>query len=792
MLHAHRRPLLAASLFLLAGCSTPAAPRFDPPGAVYVDRDTPRTVDLAAWVSGAGRVSIEDTADLDVTADGLDLTLAPRAGFTGVVELPIRLHGRAKATDGTLRVRVKDGTRRCETVFRYRGPGNQVHVAGAFNGFSATATPLQQVGGIGTDLWEAAVAISAGDWAYKLVVDGNWILDPDNPLTMYEGGIENSRVIAEDCAQPRLDLFDVAVVGSSGRFTADVAFVSADDGALPAGPPQVSLDGTTVNGTWDPEMRVLSIAAEGIAAGKHRLGVTASDASGRIPAALEVPFWIDGDEEFDWRDGVAYFVFTDRFRNGDPSNDAPVAGVQTPANYQGGDWQGLTQAIEEGYFEDLGVNVLWLSPHVDNPDGAFDGADARQYTGYHGYWPSDSRAAEERFGGMAALQDAIDAAHARGMRVILDAVLNHVHEQHAWWTATPGAPWFHTEYVCGWEQPIECWFAPYLPDLDFQYLPALEAVIDDAEWWVEQTGADGFRVDAVKHFEHVVTRTLRDRARRRFEAGGSEFWMVGETFVGRWDDPGQASTIRDYVSDTELSGQFDFPLYWEILRTIGRGEGTLRDLEKVLRESQGYYGEQAIMGTFLGNHDVARFVSHANGDIGDLYGSAAKEQGWTAPPGQPGSDVPYARLRSAFTLLLSLPGVPTLYYGDEIGLAGAGDPDNRRAMPWTALAAEQVATRAHFSAVAKARRSRRELSRGTVEQVLVENELLVLERAFEGRHAYVALNRGTTPRSVAPEVSAAEGATFREVLTGAEARVEEGVLAIDVPAGGSALYVLDP
>src|SRR5262249_5501775 len=92
--------------------------------------------------------------------------------------------------------------------------------------------------------------------------------------------------------------------------------------------------------------------------------------------------------QFDWRSAILYFVFVDRWNNGDPTNDAPVAGVEPQANYQGGDYAGVIAKIDEGYFNDLGVNAIWLTVPMGNPSVAGAGADGHQYSAYHGYWPS--------------------------------------------------------------------------------------------------------------------------------------------------------------------------------------------------------------------------------------------------------------------------------------------------------------------------------------------------------------------------------------------------------------------
>lgn len=791
------RPLkcaLLASLTLLTACesggTSPNSFVVTEIPRIWVDRDIGRTVDLAPFVeggSGSAEVEVDSTDEVTATAEGLSVTLDPAAGFTGDVDLPLTVRRGGKSVTGTIPVRVKDGTRRCETAFRWSGNAVAVFVAGEWNAFSATADPLTE---IAPGEWEVELVLPAGDYGYKLVADGVYAFDPANPLTTWVGGVENSRARVADCETPRLDLFDF--LATADGFSANVTFVSPENGAEIDGVPDVTLDGSPWSGTWDAVTRVLALDESGIAPGKHELEVTASDVTGGDAMRLRVPFWVE-PAPFDWKDAVAYFVLTDRFRNGEPANDAPVpSGVLAPANWQGGDWAGVLDAIEEDYFEDLGVNVLWISPHVDNPDGGWSGADARQYAGYHGYWPKGPRTTEEHFGSAADLRAVVDAAHARGMRVLLDLVVNHVHEESAYWLDHPGTPWFHAEYVCGFEQPINCWFADYLPDLDFQESAVRNQLVSDAAFWAEETGVDGYRVDALKHFEHVVGRTLRAEVATPEAIGGSRFYMVGETFVGQ----GGQAELLEYISPRELDGQFDFPLYWEIVRTVGRGEGTLYDLETVLRTTQGYYPPFSVMGTFLGNHDVARFISHANGDIADLYGNGSKEQGWNTPPAQPAGTVPYEKLKTAFTLLFALPGMPTIYYGDEVGLAGAGDPDNRRMMTWSAVPAAQESVRAHIATLSAARRATPGLARGTLTQVWIENDLLVLERRWtddDGVHrAYLAVNRGATARSIAPQVGAANGTAFVDAVGGASASVSGGSLAVDVPAYGSALYLPAP
>ena len=151
------------------------------------------------------------------------------------------------------------------------------------------------------------------------------------------------------------------------------------------------------------------------------------------------------------------------------------------------------------------------------------------------------------------------------------------------------------------------------------------------------------------------------------------------------------------------------------------------------------------MSSFLGNHDVPRFISHAAGDIADLWGNGSHEQAWIAPPDQPGPQEPYERLKQAFTLLAGLQHIPLLYYGDEVGLAGAGDPDNRRPMMFDNLSALQEGLLAHVKLVFKARQQSRALRRGDMSFIYTSADAIAFHRKSDASEAIVVINRGPTP-----------------------------------------------
>ncbi|MBA3393745.1 MAG: hypothetical protein H0T89_13945 [Deltaproteobacteria bacterium] len=469
---------------------------------------------------------------------------------------------------------------------------------------------------------------------------------------------------------------------------------------------------------------------------------------------------------FDWRDSIMYFVMIDRFANGDMANDAPISGVEGPGQYQGGDFKGLREKIDAGYFNDLGVNTLWLTSPIDNADNSNPGSDGHAYSGYHGYWPKDLDAAESKYGSEAELKAVVDAAHAKGIQVLIDYVMNHVHASSPVYAEHPDWFWPNDNgnggnCVCGsgcnWDNDrIRCWFDPFLPDFNFQNADARRYSIENAMAWAKRLGVDGFRLDAVKHLETSWLTDLRARIDPEV-AWDQPFYMVGETFDGSRD------LIKSYVNpSTMLDGQFDFPLRGQVLSNILRRDGTMGDLGGFLASNDSFYGAGSVMSTFLGNHDVPRTIHIAedNPQFGSWDGG--KDRAWSNQPSLPAGKNPYERLTVAYTLLFTLPGIPMLYYGDEFGMPGAGDPDNRRFMQWSGYTANQTFLRDRLASLAKARTQHLALRRGTRTQLGVTNDVMIYKMTAPGDTVFVALNRGDAAQA-APGLPAG---SYTDVVTG--------------------------
>jgi len=504
---------------------------------------------------------------------------------------------------------------------------------------------------------------------------------------------------------------------------------------------------------------------------------------------------------FEWRDAVMYFAMVDRFYDSDGLND-PVEGVTedheygASAQYNGGDLAGVTEKM--GYLTDLGVTALWITAPFDNRDTRGRGTnDPRWYSAYHGYWPSpadidysdpddpDPRPlVESRIGTESDLTDLIAAAHGadsadgHGVKVLFDYVMNHVDDESGLYQAHP--EWFATDddgdfVLCApqnlWDHPIwgtKCAFANYLPAFDFELEEPLAWSLADAVWWAKTYGIDGYRLDAIKHVPEpwlTGVRAALDEARP--DAPNGRFYLVGETF--NYD---RRDYLKSFIDpDTKLDGQFDFPLKKRLCEGVF-GTAGLETLSMWMDDNDGFYevegaSRRTVMTTWLGNHDIPRAIHFASGQITDCARGSDAGNGWTDDYPQPEATPPYERLGVAFAILMTSPGVPLIYYGDEIGLAGGGDPDNRRMMIFddAELSAAQLALRANVRALARARAENKALSRGYRTTLSVNAATWVYRMTGCGDLAadvVVAINRGDTP----VELTVPEG-TYTDLVSDA-------------------------
>jgi glycosidase len=374
-------------------------------------------------------------------------------------------------------------------------------------------------------------------------------------------------------------------------------------------------------------------------------------------------------------DDVIYLIMTDRFANGDPTNDTPPgapAGATDRANarsYHGGDLRGVINRLQ--YLKELGVTAIWLTPWYDNWNGV-NNCDKPwcPNTYYHGYHAIDYYAVEDHFGDLATLQELVRQAHFLGLKVIQDQVANHVGSHHPWAGDSPLPNWFHGTMqshavekfqnsvllsphanVAERRNTLDGWFNDDMPDMNQEEAEVASYEIQNSIWWVGVTGIDGIRQDTIQYLPRSFIRDLSLALHRQYP----RMWMVGEVFER--DAAQTAFFIGGHQGwdgiDTKLDSAFDFSV-WNVSLDVFTGKLPVRALRDQLKYDA-LYPDPSRLTTLTNNHDTQRFMSLA------------------------GARLPGAMLHTAFTLCIR--GIPQLYSGEEIAMEGKEDPDNRRDFP---------------------------------------------------------------------------------------------------------------
>ncbi len=437
---------------------------------------------------------------------------------------------------------------------------------------------------------------------------------------------------------------------------------------------------------------------------------------------------MDVDAPFDWDAANVYFLLTDRFHNGDPSNDGLVARDQSTGKlrgFEGGDFAGISQKIREGYFTDLGVNAIWLTPIFEQVHGGVDEGTGFTYA-YHGYWAKDWTAVEPSYGTLEEFKELVQLAHNKDIRILLDVVINHtgpVTDQDPKWPAS----WVRTEPTCTYqdqETAVSCTLTNNLPDIRTDSdqevdLPAhlvekwkeegryeqevaeLDAFFEKSglprtpanyviKWvtdYARETGVDGYRVDTVKHVEEDVWTTFIEQSKIAYQDWKTQnpdavmhqddFFILGELY-GYYAEGGRGYYFNDQVVDYFDSGfdsmiNFGFKQHAQSsYKTLFAGYSMIRDSLQVEDKD-----DPATFMNYISSHD----------------------------DGQPFDPQRQRPIESGTKLLLT-PGQSQLYYGDEIArpleIDGAvGDANLRSMMDWTQI---DTTTLEHWQRLGKFRR----------------------------------------------------------------------------------------
>lgn len=488
---------------------------------------------------------------------------------------------------------------------------------------------------------------------------------------------------------------------------------------------------------------------------------------------------------------ILYSLMIDRFNNGNTANDWKINSpeVLDKVDYQGGDIAGITAKIEDGFFTDLGITTIWISPITQNPYDAW-GQNVNpdtKFSGYHGYWPIYSTVVDKRFGTEEELRTMLSTAHDTEMNVILDYVANHLHinspvlQEHPDWTTQLILP-DGRENIALWdEQRLTTWFDKHIPTLDLEREEVCEPMTDSALHWVRNFDFDGFRHDACKHIPLNYWRMLCHKMKS--EMPDRSLWQIGETY-------GSVELIGSYVKTGMIDSQFDFNLYHTSRDVIVDTNRSMRDIVSVVEESEAAYGSHHTMGNITGNHDKPRFISIAGGDM-PLWGIDDKAEGWHREVVVGDMDKGHAGLQLMKAIIATVPGVPCIYQGDEYGVPGANDPDNRDMMAFEGYNDYQLKEYAQTKALMHHRRNSMPLMYGDYLTLYADDHTWVFIRHYMGDWEVVAMNVRGDARTIEaslPKFAKCGNIKVAVATEGAAAKcMGEGNIEFTLPAYGYAI-----
>ena len=668
-----------------------------------------------------------------------------------------------------------------------------VHIAGNFqseaglgNDWNPASTPMQDPDG--DDIFEITVSLPPGTYEYKYVNGNAWGMD-ENPPSECSVGSTNNRIVAvgntglvlpavpfNGCI-PKLRL----AVNMVGQEVAPEGVHVMGDFQEAAGFPQdwdpgaVALQDQNQDGTYEVELVVppgnyqylfvngnTASAAEDLPGGctvpgdngsrNRAFNFAAGNGSPAVPCfssceECHPSVVFEYDAEW-WNDAVFYEIFVRSFYDSDGD------GI--------GDFQGMTEKLDylndgnPDTHDDLGITGIWLMPMMASPS-------------YHGYDITDYYATEPDYGTMEDFEAFLDAAHQRGIKVIIDLVLNHSSSEHPWFIQSANNTGGYRDWYIWsdnnpgqtgpWGQPI--WhprggdyyyglFWSGMPDLNYTHPPVKEEMFRVADFWLGK-GVDGYRLDAIKYLvedgnileDADETFALLEEFNTVYKTNNPGAFTVGEV----WSN---TASIIPYVQNDRLDACFEFGLAGAILDAANNGNPA--SLEGQLMAVQAAYPVLQYA-TFLTNHDIDRVFSTLGSDT--------------------------QKMKLAASLYLTLPGIPFIYYGEEVGMAGTGaHPNIRRPMQWsgganagfstvtpwqppgsnyatnnvTAMANNPSSLLQHYRRLIRIRNEQPALRRGrTVRVEQEEANALSFARVYEDEAVIVVANVGTT--TIQPSLS---------------------------------------
>lgn len=510
----------------------------------------------------------------------------------------------------------------------------------------------------------------------------------------------------------------------------------------------------------EPELQAVTISATtDTTLGIKTLPITVTDQYGnKFSTTVDVEITDrvkENKNDFDWDESVVYFMVTDRFFDGNESNNT-ASGADTygdnPGLYHGGDFAGVTTKLD--YLQDLGVNTIWITPIVENVKGVAvtdEGSEDVPYNAaYHGYWASDFTKLNPTLGTTEEFETMISEAHKRGMRIMVDIVVNHA----GYGTESTFADMLRDKSVS--EGDIKSWQSG-LPDFATENADVRAKLVEWQTSWMKDYGVDYFRVDTVKHVDSTTWAALKNSTT---EVNPS-FKMIGEYYGAGYASNG--STLGTGQMDADLD--FDFND-----QATSFVSGNISSVEKFLSARNSALNNAYMTGQFLSSHDEDGFKASL------MNGKKYTEDKATS-----------AALVAA-TLQLTAKGIPVIYYGEEVGLSGLNNypyQTNRYDMDFSKATKDNV-TYQHYKNLLSIRNAYTDVfARGSRTVVAGSDEegYDVVSRSYGGTTLYVGMNIKDTAKEVKVPVNANAGDTVKNLYDGKTYTVSsDKTVTVSIPA----------
>ena len=607
--------------------------------------------------------------------------------------------------------------------------------------------------------------VSTGDYYYYYVVNGKEELDAFNDVTANDSNGKECSVchfkkanvsVATSLSQYAMDYNDNNVLSvkltakdGEGLETSEIAAITADLSELGLNR-EFAIDPTLMEGTIS--------CLNTVAAGEKTIPVTVKDIYGNVYTTatnVTVTERKKSAGDFDWDEAVIYFAVTDRFFDGDASNNDAYGvgdyntGEKGGSSYHGGDFAGLNQKLD--YLKDLGVNTIWITPIVENitEDQHDNKTDTATY-GYHGYWASDFTKLNKHLGTEQQFKALLDAAHSKGMKIMVDVVLNHAGygTEKYFNSILTDADGNSISMIRDSNNTIsgddKYDSLSDLPDFVTENKAVTDQLVTWQTEWMSKYSIDYYRVDTVKHVETTTWEAFKNSLTKV----NPDFKMIGEySGAGYANNAGELGTgSMDALLD------FDFNDFAQKFVT-----GDISGVESSLQKRNGAINNTATMGSFLSSHDED-----------SLQYKLVNESKLS-------EEEAYNQMKVAATLQITAKGQPVLYYGEEIGQGGANNwpyQTNRRDFDWTELEKQKADSNSiynHYKTMLAIRNAYTDVfARGNRSTVAVSDAdgYEVISRSYGNSTLYVGMNVKEAEKEVVIPVAESAGTVLTNLYDG--------------------------